>query len=177
MAVAKLVSGKHHLPVVVGVAARVVLQVAQRIRSIRAVGIVQMHGVDGRNGTAIHEGIFETFGPIVGQVALLIRPIEAKPSCEPLLWAQIHVGTTCESFKIGAYNVAVLFEIAHREIVIALLVGGIGAKAVLLTCASAYGCIVPVEVAGISRQDLRIGHQLSVSVEQGIVGLIKDVEV
>ena len=172
-----LVAGVYHIAVGVDIRAAVVLAVAVSIEDILAgVDIVQMYGIDRRDVTRIHKEVFEGIVAVavVGQI-VLVRTSYVDTRLEPFLRIDIHHGTGRQAVEAGAILIAVLVEITEREHVVSLLRGTIGTEVVLLAVAVARGLVEPVEVFTVCAFHLGV-HHLAVAVEEGIVGLVPDVQ-
>ena len=72
---------------------------------------------------------------------------------QPFLGAEIHLSPPRQALERSTGYITVLFQIAHGEVIVALIRGGITAETVFLACSVADCIAVPVEVVGIARQD------------------------
>ncbi len=181
MAVRVLVTGAVDGAVGGGVGTRVELLVAELVQDVFARGdVVQVHRIDGGNLAAVHERVHET-GVAVAHAGGIQRALVAAGKVQAHLHVgnglDVHHGAAGETVEAGVAQEAVFIQVTQGEISIGLVGGGAGCDVVLLTAALADGLVEPVQVVCVSPQDLGVGHQFTVGGEQGVVGLVVDVQV
>ena len=137
-----------------------------------------MHRIDGGNLAAVHEGVRKR-GPFVTRrnLRILVSARQVDTGLQPLHRCEVDRYAGRQTVETGVAHVAVLAEIAQREVIVALLVGRIAAEKVFLAVTVADGRLVPVEVVGIAGQHLYARSQTAVGIEQILVGLVEDVQI
>jgi len=155
VAVGILIAGSYLDALVVSVVAGIVLSLPVGCQAVRAIGVMQMHRVNGRNLAAIHEGIGERRILVAGRnLGILMAARQVDSRLQPAHWRHIDRHTSRKTIEARIAHVTLFIEVAQREIIVALLVGCIAAEEIFLTVSVADRRLVPIEIFSVTGQYL-----------------------
>ena len=176
VAVHVLVTGIDLNTVLVVIVTRVILLFAVRVKDVfTRVDVVEVHRIDRRDVTAVHERVHIGVGTRGSIEVALVRGVDVEAQFHVRGGFHVDGGTTGEAVEAGGPQVTVLIQITQGEVVVCL-VGGTGCGSVVFLAETGLdGLTEPVKVVLITLEDGGIGSQLAI-LEEGVRRFVPDVE-